>query len=156
MKKIFGIAFICLFIDQVSKLLITTIFNLHHGLTIIPSFFSIIRVHNTGAAWSILSDNTFLLILLSVIALIVIYLVFIKNQNLKKHEEIAYGVLIGGILGNLIDRIIRGYVVDFLDFQIFKYNFPVFNFADIFIVVSVIVILLFQLGGKKDENNQNN
>ena len=156
MKKICSISLICLIIDQFIKLLITINFKLYEGIVVIPNFFSIIRVHNTGAAWSFLTGNTFALILLSLLALVAIYLFFIKNTELKKLEKIIYGVLIGGILGNLIDRIFRGYVVDFLDFQIFKYNFPVFNLADICIVVSVIIILILQFGGKKNECDQSN
>lgn len=156
MKKIFSISLICLLIDQLTKFLITISFKIHEGIIVIPSFFSIIRVHNTGAAWSILTGNTFLLILLSILALLIIYLIFIKDQDLRKSEELAYGVLIGGILGNLLDRIIRGYVVDFLNFQFFKYNFPVFNFADIFIVLSVLVIILLQFGGKKNASVKDN
>ncbi len=156
MKKICSISLICLIIDQFIKLLITINFKLYEGIVVIPNFFSIIRVHNTGAAWSFLTGNTFALILLSLLALVAIYLFFIKNTELKKLEKIIYGVLIGGILGNLIDRIFRGYVVDFLDFQIFKYNFPVFNFADICIVLSVLAILILQFGGKKSEDVKDN
>lgn len=96
------------------------------------------------------------LVLLSLVALGVIYLFFIKNNSLTRIDEIVYGILIGGVLGNLVDRVFRGYVVDYLGFQIFNYNFPVFNFADICIVLAVLTILILQFGGKKNECNQSN
>lgn len=122
---------------------------------IIPGFFSLIRVHNTGAAWSIFSDNIFFLIFISLVALIMIYLFFIKNNILTKVEQVIYGILIGGVLGNLIDRVIRGYVIDFFSFQFGSYAFPVFNFADIFIVISAFAVVLLQFRGGKNECNKN-
>lgn len=156
LKKIFNISTIIVIIDQIIKFLITANFNVDEGVLLIPVFFSIVRVHNTGAAWSIMSENTLILILLSLVALVAIYFFFIKNNKLGKIESITIGVLIGGILGNLIDRVFRGYVVDYLFFQIFEYNFPVFNFADICIVISAIVLLFLQLrGSRENENNKN-
>lgn len=156
LKKIFNISTIIVIIDQIIKFLITANFNVDEGVLLIPGFFSIVRVHNTGAAWSIMSENTLILILLSLVALVAIYFFFIKNNKLGKIESITIGVLIGGILGNLIDRVFRGYVVDYLFFQIFEYNFPVFNFADICIVISAIVLLFLQLrGSRENENNKN-
>ena len=76
---------------------------------------------------------------------------FIKNKELKTLEIITYGLLIGGIIGNLIDRIIFGYVIDFFDFLIFNYNFPVFNFADIFIVLSAGLIIIDTFRGETHE-----
>lgn len=152
LKKLLSISTLCVIIDQLIKILIINNFNLYEGINIIPNFFTLIRVHNTGAAWSILSDNTYLLILLSIFALAIIYILFIKNHSLKKYETVTLGVLIGGILGNLFDRIFRGYVIDYLDFQILHYNFPVFNFADICIVISVITLLILEIGGKHEDN----
>lgn len=152
MKKLISISTLCVIIDQLLKILIINNFNLYEGINIIPNFFTLIRVHNTGAAWSILSDNISLLIFLSIFALAIIYILFIKDHILKKYETVTLGVLIGGILGNLFDRIFRGYVIDYLDFQIFHYNFPVFNFADICIVISVIILLILEIGGKHENN----
>lgn len=64
--------------------------------------------------------------------------------------QIIYGILLGGIIGNLIDRIIYGYVIDYLNFNIFGYNFPVFNFADICIVISIFIIIIEILKGDKN------
>ena len=67
-----------------------------------------------------------------------------KIKKLDKFDIIGYSLLTGGIIGNLIDRIIYGYVIDYLDFYIFNYNYPVFNFADISIVIGVIIVIIFR------------
>jgi len=140
MKKISIIALCFLLIDQSIKILVNNIFSFGQSLAIIPSFFSITLLKNTGAAFSILRSSTLFLILISVVALILIYLFFIKNKGLTNTDKWLYGMLIGGVLGNLFDRIFYGYVIDYLDFNIF--NFPVFNFADVLIVISIILIII--------------
>ena len=81
---------------------------------------------------------------------------FIKNETkITKFVIIEYGLLIGGILGNFIDRVVYGYVIDYLDFKIFNYDFAIFNLADTFIVIGVI-LLIFSKGSDKDgEKNVN-
>lgn len=152
MKRFFIVALVITFIDVFIKFILLNSFDLNSSITIIDKFFNITLLGNTGAAFSIFTENTFLLIFISFMALAIIYLFFIKDKSLTKMEEFIYGILIGGILGNLIDRIFRGYVVDYLDFNIFGYNFPVFNFADICIVVSIILLIIYTFKGEKNEN----
>lgn len=156
MKKILPITIISLLLDQIVKILVINNMNLFDSINIIDNFFKITYVRNTGAAWSILSGNTILLIFISLIALVAIYLYFIKNKQLNKLENISYGLLIGGILGNLVDRIIHGYVIDYLDFKIINYDFPIFNIADICIVISIILIGISLIVGEMNERNKNN
>lgn len=141
-KKIGFIALFVIIIDQKTKLLIKNYIDLNSSVILIKNFFNLTYVRNIGAAWSILSGSRFLLILIALIVLLCIYFFLIKGEKLKKLEIIYYGMLIGGIIGNLIDRIIFGYVIDYLDFYIFGYNFPVFNLADFFIVISVILMII--------------
>lgn len=155
MKKILPITIMSLLLDQLIKTIIINNMNLFDSINIINNFFSVTYVRNTGAAWSILSGNVFFLILISIIALVLIYIYFIKNKKLTKLENISYGLLIGGILGNLIDRIIHGYVIDYLDFKIINYDFPIFNIADISIVVSIILIGITLLVGDENARNKN-
>ena len=151
-KKIFIYSFIFLLIDQLSKLLINLNMDLNESIELINNFFSITYVHNIGAAFSLLPGNRLLFIIIAIFVLGIIYLFFIKNQKLNKLEVISYSLLISGIIGNLIDRIIFGYVLDFLDFNIFGYNFAIFNFADSFIVISVSLLIIGLLGEKKCKN----
>ena len=156
MKKFIIIGIICLVIDQLLKLLVLNNLILNISNEIIPSFFSLTYVQNEGAAFSILSGNRIFLILITLFALIFIYLFLIKKDLYKGINSTIYGVLYGGIVGNLIDRLLRGYVIDYLDFNIFGYNFPIFNFADICIVISIILVIILSIfRGKDNENNCN-
>lgn len=136
--------------DQLIKLIMTNYFSLGESLEIIKNFFYLTNVHNYGAAWSILTNQVFLLIMIAIVALVIIYSSFIKNKNLTKSDTLLLGMLISGVLGNLIDRIVYGYVIDYLDFYIFNYNFPVFNLADTLIVISAILLFIKSL---KEEKN---
>ena len=143
-KKPYIIAFFFFIIDFISKqIIINTMFE-GQSIKLIDNFFYITYVRNTGAAWSILSDQRILLLIVSVI---VLYLInqTMNKENLSKLENIIYGVIIGGIIGNLFDRAYSASVIDFLDFKIFGYDYPVFNFADIFIVVGIIILIIIYI-----------
>lgn len=120
------------------------------SITVINGFFNITLIGNTGAAFSILSSNTLLLIIISLVVLNVLYFCFIKGKKLNDFEQLSFGLLIGGILGNLIDRVLRMQVIDYLDFNFFGFNFPVFNLADIAIVISMILIAIQVIKGDKN------
>lgn len=155
MKKILPISLLLVVIDQVVKILVINKMALQQSIIVINNFFNITYVRNTGAAWSILSGNVLLLIMISVIALGVIYYYLIKDKELNKIDIISYSMLIGGIIGNLIDRVVHGYVIDYLDFKIFNYNFPIFNIADTLIVISIIIIGISLIVGEYREQNRN-
>ena len=151
MKRIFVFGTIVLFLDQSIKGVLLHTLNFGEQIEIINNFFNITLLKNTGAAFSMFTSSTWFLILISIAILFLIYFFFIRNNNLKKSESILYGFLIGGILGNLIDRIFYGYVIDYLDFNIFGYNYPVFNLADSCIVMSVILLVIMSIKGDKNE-----
>lgn len=142
MLKLIIIIILLTGLDQIIKVLISSLFTLGTSKEIINNFFYLTYVQNDGAAWSLFSNQTLMLILIAVIALVIIYNQFIKNKQLNKIDIILLSMLIAGILGNLIDRIIYGYVIDYLDFRIFNYNFPVFNLADTLIVLATIALLI--------------
>mgnify|MGYP006792139251 FL=1 len=155
MKKKLSIIIIAIFgiaLDQISKLYISSNLILYKKNPIINNFFNITYVQNKGAAWGILDGNTVFLVLITLIALFIIIRFIFKEENLTKLDILSYGLLLGGITGNFIDRILRGFVIDFLDFYIFGYDFPVFNIADIMIVVSVIIMVISYLRGDINEN----
>ena len=87
--------------------------------------------------------------------IIIIILKYLKTINPTKGESIAYGLVIGGAIGNLIDRIIYGYVIDFLDFNIFGYSYPIFNLADTFIVIGIILLFIFSIIESRNQNENN-
>ena len=145
MKKKLGIfSIIFVIIDQVIKIIIKNNIKLNTDIKVIDNFFYLSHVHNDGAAFSMFSGNIIFLIIITIIALVAIYMIFIKDKKLSNLYIILIGMLIGGILGNFIDRIIYNYVIDYLSFIIFGYYFPVFNFADICIVISIISIVILE------------
>lgn len=148
-KKIYTTATILCIIDLIIKQLITNYLPVKE---IIPNIFSIFLTHNTGAAFSILNNNQIILILIAVIILIIIDKKIIPKATTKL-ETLSISMIIGGALGNLIDRIINNYVIDYLSFNIFGYHFPVFNFADILITIGAILLAIQLLKGDENENN---
>lgn len=140
MKKIFGISLFVLILDQLIKQFVQSNMTVFESISVIPNFFSITFVKNEGAAFSILNGNRIFLIGITILSLVMIYKICIKNKTINKLSIFIYSFLIGGILGNLLDRIIYGYVIDYLDFQIFSYDFPIFNLADICIVIGCILL----------------
>lgn len=152
-KSMLLIIVLCTLIDQISKVIVSSKLILYNKVKIINNFFCLTYVKNDGAAWSILSGNRILLIIITILAITLITKYIMSEKKLNKYDIISYGMLLGGIIGNFIDRLVHGYVIDFFDFNIFGYNYPVFNFADIFIVISVIMMTITYLRGVVNENN---
>ncbi len=154
-KKTYVIAIFILLFDQISKSLIEIYFKLNESFVIVKDFFNITVAHNTGGAWSILNNHSYLFIVFSVIALIVlIRFMFQFKNNLR--NNIAFACTVAGIMSNLADRLFLGYVRDFLDFKILGYDYPIFNIADIAIVVGVLLLIvaIFKGEDKKYGNSK--
>lgn len=139
-KKPYIIALCFFIIDLISKQIVVRLIPLYESIKVIKNFFYLTYTRNTGAAFSILEDARILLLIVTVIALFFINK-FMNKEKLKGIDNVIYGIIIGGIFGNLFDRIVYGYVIDFLDFKIFGYNYPVFNLADTFIVVGALMLV---------------
>lgn len=152
MKKIGIISLIVIIIDRILKVLVTNNFVLNVRNKIIDGFFYITNCHNEGAAFSLFSGNVLFLIFITLIVLFLIYRT-INKENVNKIGILAYGLLLGGILGNLYDRIFYGYVIDYLDFVIFKFNFAIFNLADTAIVIGAILLIVFE--GSDNDGRKN-
>ena len=146
-KKIFLIILIVLIISQFIKILVTNNLLINKEYSIINNFFSLFYTINTGAAFSILESNQMFIIITDSL-LIVLLLYYIYKNKFTKLETISLSFIIGGTISNIIDRITNGGVVDYLYFKIVNYNFPIFNTADISIVIGVIILILTLL--KKD------
>lgn len=141
-KKVLGYGFLLAIIDQLLKYFVITKLVVTESIKVITNFFYITYIKNSGAAFGMFNSAGIILIILSFVALIGLVKYVITDKNITKVEAISYALVFGGILGNLSDRLFMGYVIDYLDFYIFGYNFPVFNFADILIVVGFLVILI--------------
>lgn len=133
-------------IDQVTKLWIIARLPLGsygpgNSITVIPDFFYLVHVGNTGAAWSILTGKSSLLAIVAVFTLLAIYW-WRRALGLRDRlAQLAFGLLCGGIVGNLVDRIQHKHVVDFLDFHFGSYVYPTFNVADAAICIGVVFYL---------------
>lgn len=147
--RIYYVTCLVLLIDQIVKIIVNNCMTLYDEIRIIPNFFSIYYVKNTGAAFSILEGNTTFLILLTVLFIIFIHKYIKTENNFTKLGSISLGLVLGGMFGNLIDRIIHAGVIDYLSFEFFGYGFPVFNIADIGITVGVTLMLIDMLIEKK-------
>lgn len=127
-------------VDQISKLFIEKTFCLGESLPVIKNIFHISLVHNTGAAFGIFKRQTGFFVVTSFIAIVLILLT-IKSSSFKRQScisQIALNLILGGALGNLIDRLRLGFVVDFLDFRVW----PVFNIADSCVSIGAILLAL--------------
>lgn len=136
-------------IDQLTKLILTK-----RNYIIIPKVLSIDYCENYGAAWNLFNNQVIFLIIISIIALVFL-LKYQKTFLLNIRNKIAFGLVFGGLLGNLIDRIFWGYVRDFISVIIFEYNFPIFNAADMAIVLGMGLILIAVLK-KEDKHKDGN
>ena len=145
MKRFYIISFILIIIDRIIKIMVQN-FLTDNPIFIIRNFFYLTYVKNEGAAFSILEGRSILFILIAVFASIVI-INYVKKNNIS---NIGYMMLIGGIIGNMIDRLFYGYVIDYIGFILFKNYMPIFNFADILIVIGAVIVIL--LGSDKNEN----
>ncbi len=139
-EKLYKISVITIIIDQLIKLFIKT--NIIKDIVIIPKIFKITNVINTGAAFSILKNNNTLLILITIIILVLLNY-YIKKNNIE-NDYFELGIILGGIVGNLFDRLLYNGVIDYIEIS----NFPVFNLADSLIVLGIILLIIKEF--KKD------
>jgi signal peptidase II len=142
-----GLALILLIADQFTKVLVMGYYKLGDSTTV-TSFFNIVRAHNTGAAFSFLSNaagwQRWLFTAIGIAAALLI-LWMLKSHAGQKLFAFAMACILGGALGNVIDRMLHGYVVDFLDFHWAGWHFPAFNVADSAITVGAICLILDEL-----------
>lgn len=143
-----GLAVILL--DQLTKQWIRSAFVYGESRPIIDGFFNLVYVRNDGAAWNLLGGHSMVLILISVavLVLLVIYRRSFLDEQLS--HRILLGLMVGGIVGNLIDRIRFGWVTDFLDFHIGTHHWPSFNVADSAICIAAGLYIITNLFQKKE------
>lgn len=146
-KKIYLIifaSFLLVGFDQLVKYLVIDNIGFNNSRVIFDNFFSLTCIKNIGAAFGIMSGNIFILILIT------IFLIYYIVREIKKNYEnninlLSLTLILSGACGNLIDRVFRGYVVDFFHFEILGYDMAIFNIADVFITFGVFLMIIILL-----------
>ena len=147
---ILALSFLVVILDQVTKHLIWQGLPLGRQIVIIPGLFSLSYVQNTGAAWGILSGLSHWLVLMSIVILALLLLLRRHFMADTRLHRVATGLMIAGIVGNLIDRVRLGYVVDFMDFYWKQSHFPAFNVADSAICIGVGIYIVSQYFAREE------
>ena len=152
-KFILILSSILILIGELIKFIVINNMNLYDNISVIPNFLNITYVKNTGAAFSILEGNKYLFIGIAIIALLFFIRFIFLDKKISKFDVITYSLVISGIVGNLIDRIFRDGVIDYIHFNISNYDAPIFNFSDICIVIGAFMVLfILIIKGDSDEN----
>jgi signal peptidase II len=143
------IAFLVVLLDRLSKRLVASRISMHDSIRVIPGFFRITHVENTGAAFGLFADSPSewkiaMLVLFSLVALVIVVALLWKNSHSLTTTGVGLSLILGGAIGNLWDRLVNGKVVDFLLFYIGQYQWPAFNVADSAIVVGA-GLLVFEI-----------
>jgi signal peptidase II len=155
-KIVFSLLAFIILLDQLSKFIVDRTMPLNHSIPVIENLFSLTYIRNTGAAFGILagSDATFRLPILILFSLLAIGFIGMMLRRLPESEKgliTALTFIMGGAIGNLIDRVVYGEVIDFLDFYWFRYHWPAFNFADSFITLGVVITSYYIIRSKGED-----
>jgi len=147
-------------LDQLTKWQVTSAMRLHETIPIIPEFFSFTYIRNAGAAFGILADSQagFRLVFFgvtSVVALVLLGTIYARLSPTDRAGQVSVASIVGGAVGNLIDRLRAGEVIDFLDFSIMGYHWPAFNVADAAITVGVGFLMWHFFTHKEDSPHPN-
>jgi signal peptidase II len=139
-------------LDQITKFLVLANIPTHMTIEVIPGFFNLVQVHNTGAAFGMMKDNNWFFIGLASVALVAVAVMAKRGCFLDTPTRLGAALLASGILGNLTDRLLHGYVVDFLDVILPWYgHWPAFNVADSCICVAAFLFLISGFTAPKAE-----
>jgi signal peptidase II len=139
---------VILILDQATKFLIDRTMELHYSITVVKNFFNITYIRNKGAAFGFLADSSFripFLIGISIIAIVVILRIYRKLGDDKRMYAVALSLILSGAMGNLIDRIRLGEVIDFIYVHWYEHYWPAFNVADSAICVGVFMLAIDML-----------
>lgn len=138
-KKVFVISLFIFALDQMIKVLINN--YLTTEFIIVNNFFSLYKVYNSGAAFSIFTSQVGFLIVINIVLFIILFK-YVNKFKVNLRNIIAFGLIFGGLFGNLLDRILNGYVIDYLKFSFGNYTFPIFNLADTALCIGVFLIII--------------
>ena len=144
------IALFVILLDQITKWLIVSKMNFGDSITIIENVLYITSHRNAGAAWGILQGQMWLFYVITLIVIGAIIYYLQKAARGKWMLGVSLGLMLGGAIGNFLDRVIRKQVVDFIHTYIFGYNFPVFNIADSALCIGVILLMISMLRDERE------
>ncbi|PKM10439.1 MAG: signal peptidase II [Gammaproteobacteria bacterium HGW-Gammaproteobacteria-3] len=157
MLKWLWLSFVAILLDQISKLTIAGTMRLYESIQVLP-FFNLTYVHNTGAAFSFLSQaGGWQRWFFAALAFAISVVITVWLARLKKHEKLlaaALALVLGGAVGNLIDRLAYGYVIDFLDVYLHDWHWPAFNIADSAITLGVTLMLIESFAASKTQSGE--
>ncbi len=139
------IALFVIFLDQLTKWLIVKNLKIGESIEIIENFLYITSHRNRGAAWGILQGQMWFFYAITIVVIVAIVIYIQKAVKGKWLMGVSLGLMLGGAIGNFIDRVVRKEVVDFINTYIFGYDFPVFNIADSALVIGVILLMIQML-----------
>ncbi len=155
-KIVFSLLAFIILLDQLSKFIVDRTMALNHSIPVIQNLFSLTYIRNTGAAFGILagSDAAYRLPILIAFSLLAIGFIGMMLRRLPESEKglvMALTFIMGGAIGNLIDRVVYGEVIDFLDFYWSQFHWPAFNFADSFITLGVVITSYYIIRSKGED-----
>lgn len=130
-------------LDQLTKWIVVNSMELYESIVLIPKLFSFTYIPNYGAAWGMFSEHRWVFMLVTSIALIIMPIILYRYRKVHFLFNLSLSLFIGGAIGNMIDRVFVGYVVDFLEFTFI--DFPVFNVADICVVFGAGIMIVYAL-----------
>jgi signal peptidase II len=145
-KYHFLIAVAVVVMDRLTKWLVATNISLHDSIAVVPGFFRLTHVQNSGAAFGLFAESSSewkvaILVLFSILALAVVSSLLWKNSHSMTTTGVGLSLILGGAIGNLYDRLLAGHVVDFFDFYLGSYHWPAFNIADSAIVIGALLLV---------------
>jgi signal peptidase II len=158
MKYLVYLSFPLLALDQLTKWLVRQAIPYGSEIPIVPGFFSLVHVSNTGAAFSMFTGNNIFFVCLALAALAVVIFLLVRDrfersisQRMARVTKVSFALLVAGISGNLTDRIFRGAVTDFLHFYVREYAWPSFNVADSCICIAAGFLLLTSFQRRRED-----
>ena len=140
-------------LDQLTKQLVLRLISPYDGRVVVPDFFSLVNVPNTGAAFGSFRGHNALFIVISIVALVAVTTLLVRRRRPDALRDVSLALLLAGILGNLTDRLLHGHVIDFLLFNLhvrYADPWPAFNVADSCISIAVVIFIVHSFRKQKD------
>ena len=141
-------------LDQLSKQWVLRSISPYDARIVVPDFFNLVNVTNTGAAFGSFKGNNTFFVIISIIALVVVTVLLVRHQRSDPWRDVSLALLLAGILGNLTDRLLYGHVIDFLLFNLhirYADPWPAFNVADSCISIAVVLFIIHSFGKQRHE-----